>query len=175
MISKRSTASALATRLRCASLVASLRLARLIERCTRARDRLATVAQSAPPFYLTTPAGTQVTLRSYAGRPLVLNVFASWCPPCRSELPRIAAAARRTKPRVAFFGVDEQEAERIATAYAKSMHLPYPIAIDNGQFAASYGARSLPETIFIDSRGVVRAIVRGTISQAVLDRDLAML
>ena len=140
-----------------------------------ANERVASVQRSAPPFLLESPSGSDVTLHSFAGRPLVLNVFASWCPPCREELPRIVSAARRTGSRVAFLGVDEQEAEHMATAFAKEMRLPYPIVIDHGQFAASYGARSLPETIFVDAHGTVRAIVHGAISAAALERDLAQI
>jgi len=130
------------------------------------------VARSAPAFLLETPNGEQLTLHTYTGRPLVLNVFASWCPPCRMELPRIAAASRRSAGRIAFVGVDEQEPLEMALAFVRRMKLPYPIAIDHGQFAASYGATSLPETVFIDAHGVVRAIKHGTISQAELHADL---
>ena len=140
---------------------------------TAAANGVASVSRPAPAFDLETPAGADVTLRSYAGRPLVMNVFASWCPPCREELPRIVSAAHRAKARVAFLGIDEQEAEQMATTFAKEMHLPYPIALDRGQFAASYGARSLPETIFVDAHGTVRAIVRGTISTELLAKNLA--
>jgi cytochrome c biogenesis protein CcmG/thiol:disulfide interchange protein DsbE len=135
---------------------------------------VATVSRPAPPFDLETPGGgDDLTLHSFRGRPLVLNVFASWCPPCREELPRIASAAHHAKARVAFLGVDEQEAEQMATMFAKQMRLPYPIALDHGQFAASYGARSLPETVFVDAHGTVRAIVHGSISAELLARNLA--
>ncbi len=139
----------------------------------RAPSGVATVSHAAPAFDLETPSGDNVTLRTFAGRPLVMNVFASWCPPCREELPRIVSAAHSAKSRVAFLGVDEQEAEQMATMFAKQMHLPYPIALDHGQFAASYGARSLPETIFVDAHGTVRAIVHGTISAELLAKHLA--
>jgi len=145
------------------------------ETAARADERVASVAQGAPPFVLETPAGSELTLRSFAGRPLVLNVFASWCPPCREELPRIVSAARRSGTRVAFLGVDEQEAEGMATSFAREMRVPYPIAVDHGQFAASYGARSLPETIFVDAHGTVRAIVHGAIPAATLERNLALI
>lgn len=72
-----------------------------------------------------------------------------------------------------FVGVDEQEATEIATTFAKQMHVPYAIAIDHGQFAASYGAVSLPVTIFIDARGIVRAIQHGAIDAPTLEGDLA--
>ncbi len=134
----------------------------------------AVVAEPAPRFLLETPSGHDLTLSEFAGRPLVLNVFASWCPPCRAELPRIVAAAR-AHTGVAFVGVDEQEALAMATRFASRMSLPYTIAVDHGQFAASYGATSLPETIFVDAGGTVRAIVHGAISTTTLARDLALI
>ncbi len=142
---------------------------------SRANESLvATVGKPAPKFLLESPSGgADVTLRSFAGKPLVMNVFASWCPPCRSELPLIAASARRRAGAVAFLGVDAQESSQIATRFARAIGLPFPIAIDHGQFAASYGAISLPVTIFVDARGIVRAIQHGAIDAPALDRDLA--
>jgi thiol-disulfide isomerase/thioredoxin len=127
----------------------------------------------APPFVLPNAAGNEVTLRSFAGRPLVLNVFASWCPPCLIELPRIAAAARANGDRVAFVGVDEQEPMTMALAFIREAKIPYQVVFDRGQFQASYGAVSLPETVFVDARGRVAAVVHGAISAAELARDLA--
>ncbi len=138
-----------------------------------ANDGRAAVAKRAPKFVLETPSGGVLTLHDFAGKPLVLNVFASWCPPCRHELPLLAASARRMAPRVAFLGVDEQEATEIALGFAKSMHLPFAVAIDRGQFAASYGAMSLPMTVFVDAHGIVRAIQHGAIDAPTLARDLA--
>lgn len=127
----------------------------------------------APPFLLEDAEGNEVTLSTYAGKPLVMNVFASWCPPCRQELPGIIAAAKAGKGRVTFVGVDEQEAVQMGKAFARQMKIPYRVVFDHGQFAASYGAQSLPETVFIDARGRVAAIVHGAIGAADLARNLA--
>lgn len=136
---------------------------------------VASVGHKAPAFLVQALAGgADVTARDFAGRPLVLNVFASWCPPCREELPRIAAAARSARGRTVFLGIDEQEAAQIAGRFAREMRLPYAIALDEGQFAASYGAVSLPVTIFVDASGIVRAIQHGEIDAATLARDLAL-
>ncbi len=140
-----------------------------------AGDGVAVVGHPAPRFVVETATGDEVTRASLAGRPAVLNVFASWCPPCREELPRIAAAARLSRGRVRFVGVDAQEPVQIAVAFAKQMQIPYEIVFDHGQFAASYGATSLPETIFIDKAGSIRAIVHGVISERELKRDLQLL
>lgn len=137
-----------------------------------ATETVATIGRHAPKFLLETPNGDSLTLADFARKPLVINAFASWCPPCRRELPMLAATARRERKRVAFLGVDEQEATEIATTFARAMRLPFAIGLDRGQFAASYGATRLPETIFIDTYGTVRAIVHGAIDAPTLARDL---
>ncbi len=136
---------------------------------------VAAVGRRAPKFLLETPSGADLTFRSYAGKPLVMNVFASWCPPCLAELPLIAASARRRAPAIAYLGVDAQESSQTAATFARRMRLPYPIAIDRGQFAASYGVVSLPVTIFVDAHGTIRAIQHGALDPAALERDLALI
>lgn len=136
-------------------------------------DRVARVGQQAPAFVIHRADGRQLTLESFANRPRVINVFASWCPPCRQELPGIVAAARAHHAAVAFMGVDEQEPIQIGTRFAAAMKIPYPVGFDAGQFAASYGAAALPETIFIGADGIVRAIVHGPISSRELRDKIA--
>jgi thiol-disulfide isomerase/thioredoxin len=128
---------------------------------------------AAPRFLLDNRTGDPYTLATFAGKPLVMNVFASWCPPCLVELPGIIASARANRGRVAFLGVDEQEPVSIGTAFAREAHIPYPIAFDHGQFAATYGAQSLPETIFVDRGGRIAAVVHGAMTRALLAANLA--
>jgi thiol-disulfide isomerase/thioredoxin len=134
---------------------------------------IATVGKQAPAFRLADLHGAPLTLQQFRGRPLYINVFASWCPPCRTELPRIVSAHRRYGERIAFLGVDAQETTSVARRFAGEMKLAFPIALDRGQMAVSYGAGSLPESVFIDRRGVVRAVVHGQIAPDELERDLA--
>jgi cytochrome c biogenesis protein CcmG, thiol:disulfide interchange protein DsbE len=134
---------------------------------------IAAVGKQAPAFRLADLRGAPLTLAQFRGHPLYINVFASWCPPCRTELPRIVGAHGRFGDRVAFLGVDAQEPTSVARRFAGEMKIGFPVALDRGQMAVSYGAGSLPESVFIDRHGVVRAVVRGEISSAELDRDLA--
>jgi cytochrome c biogenesis protein CcmG/thiol:disulfide interchange protein DsbE len=127
----------------------------------------------APAFVLPDGTDREVTLRSFTGRPLVINLFASWCAPCRQELPQIVAAARANRGSVSFLGVDEQEPRTMALAFVHEMKLPYPIVFDHGQFAASYGAQALPDTAFIDARGRLVAVFHGVMSPRELANDLA--
>jgi cytochrome c biogenesis protein CcmG/thiol:disulfide interchange protein DsbE len=134
---------------------------------------VAKVNAAAPSFTLDAGGGKQFTLASFAHRPLVINVFASWCPPCRLELPGIIAAAHANAGSVAFLGVDEQEPVQMGSRFAHTMAIPYPVGFDAGQFAASYGAQSLPETIFVRADGTVSAIHHGPIDKSELKRRIA--
>ena len=132
-----------------------------------------TVGKQAPAFRLADLRGAPVTLARFRGRPLYINVFASWCPPCRSELPAIVAAHARYGDRVTFLGVDAQETSTAARAFSQAMKIAFPVALDRGQMAVTYGAGSLPDSYFVDRSGVVRAVVHGRIDPAVLERELA--
>ena len=131
------------------------------------------VGHPARAFVLEKPSGGETTLASFRGRPVLLNVYAAWCGSCRVEEARLIDAYGRYGDRVAFLGVDEQEGAETATTFAHQMGVPYPIALDQGQFAATYGASTIPETIFIDAHGIVRAIWHGAIPAARLERELA--
>lgn len=104
---------------------------------------------------------------------MVVNVFASWCASCRREARVLVDAYRAYGDRVAFLGVDEQEGESTALAFAKQLGFPYPIALDGGQFSATYGTDKIPETVFIDRSGVIRAIRLGQMSATDIDSALA--
>jgi thiol-disulfide isomerase/thioredoxin len=133
----------------------------------------AVVGERAPAFVLERPGGGEFTRASFPRRPMVLNVYASWCASCRLEERALVRAYRAYGHRVTFLGVDEQEAERTAVNYARSMGVAYPIALDDGQFAATYGTSKIPETVFIDARGIVRAIRLGSMSAAEFASALA--
>jgi len=132
-------------------------------------QRVASPGRPAPAFIVN---GTELLSRSLLGRPLLINVFAAWCGTCRIEEPLLIEAYAKYRTRVTFLGIDEQEGVARATAFARDLHVPYPIALDAGQFAASYDTSKIPATILIDGRGIVRAVHRGLISAAVMDREL---
>jgi cytochrome c biogenesis protein CcmG, thiol:disulfide interchange protein DsbE len=133
----------------------------------------ARAGRPAPAFRLEGFDGSIVTLARFAGKPLYINVFASWCPPCREEFPRIVSAQRRYGNRVTFLAVSTQEAAVLAKRFTNAMHATFPVAIDRGRMGLTYGARSLPDSYFVDRHGIVRAVVHGPVDAATLDRDLA--
>lgn len=102
---------------------------------------------------LADPAAT-VTLSEFRGRPVVVNFWASWCVPCRREMPRLAAAARRLDGRVSFVGVNYRDQRNDALAFVRQTAVPYRSGFDgDGAVGTSYGIYGLPTTVFIDARG----------------------
>ncbi|MBV9718058.1 MAG: TlpA family protein disulfide reductase [Candidatus Eremiobacteraeota bacterium] len=132
------------------------------------------IGQSAPAFHVNTTDGLSLT-GNFGGRPVYINVFATWCPPCRRELPSVIAHAKQYRDRIVFLFVDEQEPPNVAKQFASSLGVVMPVAIDPGQFAATFGVGGLPWSIFIDRRGIVQYIYRGNIPPIVLDDQLSKL
>jgi peroxiredoxin len=114
---------------------------------------------AAPAFDLPTLGGKRVRLADYRGRTLVLNVWATWCPPCREEMPGlIASAPGLAKSGVAILGVDTTELPPIVRAYAAAKGVTYPLAIDADKaFETAYDIEAFPTTYVIDPNGIVRA------------------
>jgi cytochrome c biogenesis protein CcmG, thiol:disulfide interchange protein DsbE len=132
------------------------------------------VGDLAPAFAVNTLDGRSID-GDFHGRPAYINVFATWCSPCRREFPAILRQAQEYRDRVAFLLVDEQEPAIRVKSFADGLGAAPPIAVDRGQFAATFDVQGLPESIFIDRNGVVRYIYRGTIPDAVLAGELSAL
>jgi cytochrome c biogenesis protein CcmG/thiol:disulfide interchange protein DsbE len=122
------------------------------------------------------PVGTaladrRLSLGELRGVPVVLNLWASWCTPCREEGPRLEHGWRTLGPRgVLFLGLDIQDVRGDGQAFMRKQGATYPSVREPGrEVANSYGATGIPETYFIDRRGRVVAHVIGVVS----DRQLA--
>ena len=119
--------------------------------------------------------GTPVTLGE-PGKPMVLNFFASWCVPCREELPLLERASRRSGGAVSFVGVDVNDSRRGATAMLDEAGVTFPAGYDPDRSVATrYALRGMPTTVFIDAGGRVAEVAHGRLTAADLDRRLARL
>ena len=100
------------------------------------------------------------------GHPIVVNVWASWCPPCRAEAPLLARAARTYAGRVAFLGVVSRDDPAAASRFVTRYGLDYPNVVDSGDVIAPFlGVRGLPTTFIFGSDGRLRVSVSGGISE----------
>lgn len=120
---------------------------------------------SAPGFTLDLLEGGQVTLSDLRGKVVLVNFWATWCPPCRAEMPAIEKIYQSFKPlglEVLAINVTNQDSETAADVFARDLDLTFPIPLDrNGETAARYALRGLPSSYFIDREGVIRSVVVG--------------
>jgi len=115
-------------------------------------------------------ADGRLSLEELRGRPVVLNLWASWCPPCRVEQPLLADAARRGgRGGPVFVGLNMQDLTDDARAYLAEFRVGYATVRDPSDATSRrWGATGLPETFFLDARGLVVGHVVGAISTAQL-------
>ena len=113
----------------------------------------APVASPAPPVAGIDPVtGKQVSLADYAGKPVVINVWASWCPPCHAEAPDLARFAR-AHPEVQLLGIDILDTKEGAREFYAEYDLPYPSVFDpTAKIALSFGLQGQPITYFLNER-----------------------
>lgn len=127
------------------------------------------VGHPAPDFTVSTLTGETFTLSELRGKPVVLNFWATWCPPCRAELPELQAAAERYEGEIIIAGVNQAEPADSVTQFADGLGLRFVVPLDtDAQVSRLYGARSLPTTFFIDRGGVIREIQIGPVTEATL-------
>ena len=137
--------------------------------------------QPAPDFTVYDAEGNEVTLSALMdGKPTVLNFWASWCGPCRSEMPHIQEAYERLGGEVSFVMINmtdgQRETQESAEEYMAESGWTFPIYFDSDYDAAmTYGAYSLPQTYFIDAEGRLIAAARGSMSAEVLQSGIDMI
>ena len=117
----------------------------------------------------------RVALPELRGVPLVLNFWASWCPPCRSETPLLQRTWRRLRPDgVLMLGLNMQDLTDEAREFLREFDVSYPNVRDQADgVATDWGVAALPESFFIDARGRVVGHVIGALSPSSLEAGVA--
>jgi len=129
-------------------------------------------------FTVTDEEGKDVKLSDLGGKPVVLNFWASWCPPCRDEMPEFDKAYKELGGEVQFMMVSltGSNGETVATAskFVADQGYGFPVYFDTkGQAAIAYGIRNIPATYFIDGNGKVVSSQVGSLSETALRRGIA--
>jgi thiol-disulfide isomerase/thioredoxin len=119
--------------------------------------------------------GERVSLASYAGKPLIVNFFASWCTVCKQETPMLARFYRTERGSVPLVGMDENDTTGNALSFARASGVTYPLAWDPNLVAASaFDVSAMPQTFFLNARHHLVYRVIGQISTTELNRGLAL-
>ena len=134
-------------------------------------------APAAPAFSLPVlgHSGQKVALSDYAGRPLIVNFFASWCEPCQQDTPLLARFYRTEHGRVAIVGLDENDVLGSATSFTHKEGVGYPVGFDPEVIAASaYGVAGLPQTFFLNAKHRIVDRIFGAVTLADINRGIAL-
>ena len=120
-------------------------------------------------------SGQRISLSDYAGQPLIVNFFASWCTPCQQETPLLARFYRAEHGRVALVGLDENDVAGSALSFTRAHGVSYPVGFDPETIAASaYGVDALPQTFFLDASHHIVDRVFGPLTTADLSKGIAL-
>jgi len=134
-------------------------------------------SRAAPAFTLAAlgEPGGEVSLSQYAGQPVIVNFWASWCEPCQQETP-LLARWHAQHGHVVLLGLDENDTTASALKFARAKGVTYPLAFDPDMRAASaYGVDALPQTFFLNARHQIVAHVVGVVTLTQLATDLSLM
>jgi cytochrome c biogenesis protein CcmG, thiol:disulfide interchange protein DsbE len=132
----------------------------------RGQSSAPSIGSPAIPFELKSLEGKSVGLTSFRGKPLVVNFFASWCDPCREEMPLInALAAKGAKDGYSVLGIAVEDSRAAVIEFGREFKLVFPLALDlNSTVKRSYRIFGPPATFFIDGQGMIRDVVLGPVT-----------
>jgi cytochrome c biogenesis protein CcmG/thiol:disulfide interchange protein DsbE len=134
--------------------------------------------QVAPGFTLPAlgQAGQHVSLSQYAGKPVIVNFWASWCEPCQKETPLLASWYKQQQGRVVLLGLDENDTTANALKFARAKEVSYPIGFDpQVTTALAYNVDGLPQTFFLNAQHRIVDHVLGAVTAAQLAKGLRLM
>lgn len=136
----------------------------------------AEVGLTAPDFALEDLSGYSVKLSDYRGQVVLLNFWASWCGPCREEMPDLEAVYQQYNGKVRILAVNLTNTQRSIDEVQKFLAdngYKMPVVLDKtGDVATTYLVRGIPTSFFIDSKGVIRLIVPGSMTKEMMEDGL---
>ena len=132
--------------------------------------------QTAPDFTMLDSEGNEVTLASFFGKPIILNFWASWCGPCKMEMPEIQKFYETYGDEIHFLLVSVDDSADTAKAFIADAGYTFPVYFDTTSLGAyTYGASSIPLTFFIDAEGYPAAYYMGAMSESILQQGVELI
>ncbi len=123
--------------------------------------------KAAPDFKLELFSGQTISLKDFAGKtPVVINIWASWCGPCREEAPVLARVSKAYEGQVKFIGIVYKDTQPNAMDFMRQFGITYDNGMDRDNIATKYGITGVPETFWIDIQGNVVYHWIGAINEA---------
>ena len=120
--------------------------------------------------------GKQLSLSQYAGKPVIVNFFASWCEPCQTETPLLASWYTQQHGKVALVGLDENDTSANAQKFLAAKGVSYPIGFDPTTVAAgAYGVSALPQTFFLNAQHRIVDHLYGAVTKAELAKGISLM
>ncbi len=130
---------------------------------------------NAPDFTMTTFEGKEVHLSDYAGKPLILNFWAEWCPPCVAEMPLLEEAWLEYGADVQFMTVNLEKGRMDPATFLEQRGITIPGALADNEVGQQYGISGIPATFFISSEGNVLGMKTGAFMEDELPYALDVL
>ncbi|MEE8413457.1 MAG: TlpA disulfide reductase family protein [Dehalococcoidales bacterium] len=129
----------------------------------------------APDFTLTDLDGNQVSLSDFRGKTVFLNFWATWCPPCRAEMPEMAAVYQEyTDKEVVIIGIDIQEPAETVRQFVQDQGYSWTFLLDtSGMVTADYEIVAIPTSFFLDKEGIIRAVNVNAMTKREIEAKLA--
>jgi len=137
-------------------------------------------SKKAPDFTMADKAGNTVSLSDLEGKPVVLNFWASWCPPCKAEMPDFDKVYLELGDEVVFVMLNladgQRETAESGLRFVSDEGFSFPVYFDtHGEGALAYSVRSIPTTVFIDRDGQVAATQMGAIDENTLRKGIELI
>jgi thiol-disulfide isomerase/thioredoxin len=133
------------------------------------------VGRKAPEIALPSIDGGRLSLSGLLGKPVVVNFFATWCVPCKKELPAFQQrSAQHAERGLSFLLVDLQEDPDDVAVFLGGLSVSLPAVVDgSGELTKTYRVRGLPSTFFVDRQGIIRLAQLGELDERLLDKGIS--